>query len=345
MPKKNKNVFLVAGGTGGHLFPAIAIAQRDKTKNFIFIVDERVEKILKKYRVKYFVVSSSKLSKNFFYLISDVFKILNGIVQSFFLIKKYKPNLVVGFGGYTCIPTMLTAKIFNVQTLIHEQNAVMGRTNRFLSNISNKTAISFSKTKYAKQNSIFTGIPIRVFKKKKVKRDKKRILVLGGSQGAKVFSKVIPKILTGINKKYLKDLMIIQQTRKEDKIFLESIYNKLNVKCTIKEFFDDAQNEIYNSDIVFARCGSSTLAEIEYCKKFSFLLPLPTALDNHQMENAKQFKKKNNCTILNQNKIPYESLRESLKHHTLNKDVIKNNLKESKKKSLIKVIDDMIQKA
>ena len=343
MPKKNKNIFLVAGGTGGHLFPAVAVAQRDKTKNFIFVVDTRVEKILKKYKVKNFVVSSSKFNKNIFRLILAVFKILYGTFQSVLLIKKYRPKLVVGFGGYTSIPTILAAKIFNIQTLIHEQNAVMGKTNRLLSKISNKTAISFNSTKYAKKDAIFTGVPIRVFKKKKIKKDKKRVLVLGGSQGAKIFSQIIPKVLIGIKQEYLKNLMIVQQTRKEDKTILESTYNKLNVKCIVKEFFDDVQNEIYNSDIVIARCGASTLAEIEYCKKFSLFFPLPTAMDDHQLENAKQFKKKNDCQIYNQNNIPYSKLRELLKSQLFYKNEIKTNLQESKKISLIKFIDDIIQ--
>ena len=343
MPKKNKNIFLVAGGTGGHLFPAVAVAQRDKTKNFIFVTDKRVEKILKKHKVRYFVISSSKFNKNIFRLILGLFKILYGTFQSVLLIKKYRPDLVVGFGGYTSIPTILAAKIFNVKTLIHEQNAVMGKTNRLLSKISNKTAISFSSTKYAKKDAILTGIPIRVFKRKKMKKDKKRVLVLGGSQGAKIFSHILPKILTGIKEEYLKNLMIVQQTRKEDKTFLESIYNKLNVQCIVKEFFDDVQNEIYNSDIVIARCGASTLAEIEYCRKFSFLFPLPTAMDDHQLENAKQFKKKNDCQIFIQNKIPYSKLRESLKSRIFYKNEIKTNLQESKKISLIKFIDDIIQ--
>ncbi len=345
MPKKSKNVFLVAGGTGGHLFPAVAVAQKDKTKNFIFVIDNRVEEILKKHKVKYFVVSSSKFNKNIFKLIIGIFKILYGIVQSVLLIKKYRPDLVVGFGGYTSIPTILAAKIFKIQTLIHEQNAVMGKTNRLLSKICNKTAISFIKTKYAQQGAIFTGIPIRLFKRKKIKKDKKRVLVIGGSQGAKIFSKILPKILSGIKEEYLKNLLIVQQTRKEDKIFLESIYNKLNVQCIIKEFFDDVQNEIYNSDIVIARCGSSTLAEIEYCRKFSFLFPLPTAMDDHQLENAKQFKKKNDCQIFNQNNIPYSILSESLKSQIFYKKKKKTNLQESKKISLIKFIDDIIQQA
>ena len=343
MPKKNKNIFLVAGGTGGHLFPAIAVAQRDKTKNFIFVTDKRVEKILKKNKVKYFVVSSSKFNKNIFKLILGVFKILYGTIQSVLLIKKYRPALVVGFGGYTSIPTILAAKIFNIQTLIHEQNAVMGKTNRLLSKISNKTAISFSATKYAKRDAIFTGVPIRVFKKKKIKKDKKRVLVIGGSQGAKIFSQILPKVLIGIKEEYLKNLMIVQQSRKEDKIFLESTYNRLNVKCTVKEFFDDVQNEIYNSDIVIARCGASTLAEIEYCRKFSFLFPLPTAMDDHQLENAKQFKKRNDCQIFNQNNIPYSKLRELLKSQIFHKNEKKTNSQESKKISLIEFIDDIIQ--
>ncbi len=343
MPKKNKNIFLVAGGTGGHVFPAVAVAQRDKTKNFIFVTDKRVEKILKKHKVKYFVVSSSKFNKNIFRLIFGTLKILYGTFQSILLIKKYKPDLVVGFGGYTSIPSILAAKILNIQTLIHEQNAVMGKTNRLLSKISNKTAISFNTTIYAKEDAILTGIPIRIFKRKKIKKDKKRVLVLGGSQGAKIFSKIVPQILDGIKEKYLKNLIIVQQTRKEDKKSLESIYNKLKVQCIIKEFFDDVQNEIYNSDIVIARCGASTLAEIECCKKFSFLFPLPTAMDNHQLENAKQFKKKNDCQIFNQNKISYSKLRESFKFQIFREKETRTNLQESKKISLIKFIDDIIK--
>lgn len=167
MQKINNKVFLVAGGTGGHLFPAVAIAQRDKTKEYIFLIDSRVEKIIQKFNFKYFLISSSRLEKNFLKIPFFLFKILTGFLQSISLIYKFKPTLIVGFGGYTSIPTILAAKFFNIKTLIHEQNALMGRTNRILSKLCYATAISFKTTQFAKINSYFTGIPVRPFKKKK----------------------------------------------------------------------------------------------------------------------------------------------------------------------------------
>ena len=125
--------------------------------------------------------------------------------------------MIVGFGGYTSIPTILAAKFFNIKTLIHEQNALMGRTNRILSKLCYATAISFKTTQFAKINSYFTGIPVRPFKKEKVKKNKKKILIVGGSQGAKIFSKIIPKILLQMPQNIKKKIIIIQQVRHEDK--------------------------------------------------------------------------------------------------------------------------------
>ena len=188
----------------------------------------------------------------------------------------------------------------------------MGRTNRILSKICNKTAISFKTTKFAKKDSCYTGIPIRLFKKKKIQKRKKRILIVGGSQGAKIFSNIIPKILSNIPQNIKKQLFIIQQVRNEDKARLILEYRKMKIDFVLETFFNDLQNQIYNSDIIFARCGSSTLAEIEDSKKKSFLFPLPTSLDNHQFINALEHKKNNNCEIYDETKIDYSSLEKNL---------------------------------
>ena len=345
MPKINKKIFLVAGGTGGHLFPAIALAQNDKTNNYIFIIDKRVKGILNKFNFKFFVVSSSSLKKNYFKIPFVFLKIFLGILKSVFLIIKFKPKLVVGFGGYTSIPTLLTAKLFNIKTLIHEQNALMGRTNRFLSKFCNITAISFEKTKFAKKDSLFTGIPIRSFKKKKIKNKKKRILIIGGSQGAKVFSEIIPRVFVNLPQNIKNKIVVIQQVRDEDKTMLIKKYKKMKIDCVLKNFFIDIQNQIYNADFIFARCGSSTLAEIEYCNKKSFLFPLPSSLDNHQFINAIEFKKKNYCKIIDEKKINYSRLSK-----VFIEELKKSNKKQSKfiglkKLSLNEVINDIIRKS
>ena len=345
MPKINEKIFLVAGGTGGHLFPAIAVAQKDKENRYIFIIDKRVEKILKKYNFQYFIISSSRLEKNITRLPAFLFKIFMGFLKSIYLIYKFKPKLIVGFGGYTSIPTILAAKFFKIKTLIHEQNALMGRTNRILSKICNKTAISFKTTKFAKKDSCYTGIPIRLFKKKKIQKRKKRILIVGGSQGAKIFSNIIPKILSNIPQNIKKQLFIIQQVRNEDKARLILEYKKMKIDFVLETFFNDLQNQIYNSDIIFARCGSSTLAEIEDSKKKSFLFPLPTSLDNHQFINALEHKKHNNCEIYDETKIDYSSLEKKFINEI--KRAQKKNVKvnQEKKVSLIKLINDIIKKS
>ena len=169
----NKIIFLVAGGTGGHLFPAIAVSKFFKKSQLHFLVDKRTEKILLNNNIRYHLISSSKLEKNIFKVIISFFKIFYGFIYSIYLIVKFKPALVVGFGGYTSIPTLVAAKILNKKILIHEQNSVMGKTNRFLSKISNKTAITYKNTVFADTSAIFSGIPIRELKvKKKINENK-----------------------------------------------------------------------------------------------------------------------------------------------------------------------------
>ena len=345
MQKNNNTIFLVTGGTGGHFFPALAVAQKDKEHKHIFIVDNRVKKNFEKLNYNYFIVSSSKIELNFLKIPIFLFKILKGFFKSVYLIFKFKPSLIVGFGGYTSIPTVLAGKFLNVKILIHEQNALMGRTNRILSNLSYKTAISFKQTKFAKKDSILTEIPIRHFKKKKVINIKKRILVCGGSQGAQIFSKIIPKILSNLSPKVKRKIIIIQQVRTEDKSNLSLLYKSMKIDFILKSFFDDFQNQIYNSDIIFARCGASTLAEIEYCKKSAFLFPLPSSLDNHQYLNALEYKKNNECEIFDETNINYSEISKKLfnKIKKLKKNKSKNS--REKKISLNKVINDIIEES
>ncbi len=204
MPKINEKIFLVAGGTGGHLFPAIAVAQKDGKNEYIFIIDDRVENILKKFNFNYFIVSSSSFEKKLFRLPLIFIKIIMGFFKSLYLINKIKPKLIVGFGGYTSIPTILAAKFFNIKTLIHEQNALMGRTNRILSRLCNNTAISFKTTKFARKDSFFTGIPLRSFNKKKNTKKKKKNFNCRWQPGSKNFFKYYTKNSLQYSSKYKK---------------------------------------------------------------------------------------------------------------------------------------------
>ena len=342
----NKTIFLVAGGTGGHLFPAIAVSKYFEKSQLHFLVDKRTEKILLNNNLRYHLISSSKLEKNIFKVIISLFKIFYGFIYSLYLIVKFKPALVVGFGGYTSIPTLLAAKVLNKKILIHEQNSVMGKTNRLLSKISNKTAITYKNTVFADTSAIFSGIPIRELKvKKKINEKKiKKILIIGGSQGAKVFSEIIKNIILRLDKSLLKKIQVVQQIRKEDLKKMEKFYRDLNIKYKLQNFFSNIYEEIYSSDLIISRCGASSLAEIQYFKKFCILVPLPTAANNHQYFNAVEFKKKNDCEIINQSKINYEKLVKIIKSNLFEKKNKKIKLKgKTKKISLVDIINDMLK--
>ena len=152
-----------------------------------------------------------------FFLIFNLLKLFLSILHNIAIILKGKPDIIIGFGGYTSIPTLIAAKILNKKIIIHEQNAVMGKTNRMLSKIADIVAVTFPRTKFAPKNAVYTGIPLR--KKKKIsnfKTKKKRIFIVGGSQGAKIFSKIIPELLKNFDKSLLKKLIIVQQARDDD---------------------------------------------------------------------------------------------------------------------------------
>ncbi|MDC3091539.1 undecaprenyldiphospho-muramoylpentapeptide beta-N-acetylglucosaminyltransferase [Rickettsiales bacterium] len=301
-------IILVSGGTGGHVFPAIALSEEMKRLSIDhdIITDIRCKNIFKTKKLPYKVVNSSSVSKNFFLTPIYFIKIFFGLVESVIFFIKKKPSLVIGFGGYTSFPSILAARLLKIPIILHEQNAIMGRANKFLSRFSDFVALTFRKTIHAPKKSVHTGIPIRreFFSEKKISKNSKlRILVLGGSQGATIFSKILPEIITMLNKRDLKKFSLIQQARKADIDKLCKLYVKNNFDFTVKDFFTNITEEMSNADIIISRCGASTLAEINACSKFSILFPLLSAKDNHQYENAKQFSKENQCMIIKENEL------------------------------------------
>ncbi len=300
-------VFLIAGGSGGHLFPAISLTETDKTFDYYFLIDHRIENIIKKKKLKYFKIFSSSLKINLLIPI-NIAKIIFGFLQSLLIFTKHKPNIVVGFGGYTSIPSIIAAKILKIKIIIHEQNAVMGKTNRLLSYLTKNIALTFKNTKYAKNFSIHTGIPVRPKKKSHNKSKLKRIFVVGGSQGAKIFSKLVPKLIENLSISSKKKLIVVQQVRKEDIELTINCYKEIQIKSIIKNFFDDIYDQFDKADLIISRCGSSTLAEIELYNKFSLLFPLPSSTNNHQYHNAVEFKKNNQCLICNEKKFDFKKI-------------------------------------
>ena len=336
-------VFLIAGGSGGHLFPAISLTETDKTFDYYFLIDHRIEKIIKKRKFKYFKIFSSSLKIGPLIPIK-LTKIFFGFLQSLFIFIKHKPNIVVGFGGYTSIPSILAAKILKIKIVIHEQNAVMGKTNRLLSYLTKNVALTFKNTKYAKNCSTHTGIPVRPKKRAYVKSKFKRIFVVGGSQGAKIFSKLVPRLIENFSSKSKKQLIVVQQVRKEEIELTKNSYKEMKIEAIIDNFFDDIYDQLNKADLIISRCGSSTLAEIELYNKFSVLFPLPSATNNHQYYNAVEFKKNNQCLICDEREFDSKKISMEIEKIVFKKKLhkIESSKKLNCKLSLLNFIKKII---
>lgn len=303
MAKENKTplIILTAGGTGGHVFPAEALAEELSSRGYelALVTDCRGKN---NYQGKlgeitnYSVCAGAIVGKSKLFKIKSLFKTCIGILQSIILLMKNKPVCVVGFGGYASFPCSMASILLGIDLIIHEQNSVMSRTNRFLGKYATFIAQSFEKTKYSpsRTKNILTGMPIRksiseLNNRKyttKNKNNKFRILVIGGSQGAKIFGEVIPEAIKQIPSNLQKNLQIFHQCRKDDIDLVKNNYSNCSAELNISHFFNN-MNELYSeTSLIISRAGASSITEITASKLPSIIIPLPTAADNHQAENA-----------------------------------------------------------
>ncbi len=318
MSKHRKKIIIAGGGTGGHLFPAIAIGEALEkdgievkyigSKNGIeasgeFIENEKIELL----DLRGFIRSWSirGIVKNIL-LLTKIFK---SYLQVRRIIKNFKPDFIIGTGGYTCaIPLYLGIKN-NIPTAIQEQNVLPGMVTRKFADKVNIIFLSFEETKkyLNKDNYLLVGNPIRAMIKEidrtKASQDmnldpkKKTILILGGSQGAKSINNHFIKEY----KKYLdRDIQLLWQTGKNSRFELKEIDN-VNIK---KYEFIDRMDLAYSAvDIIVSRAGATAISEILYLGKPSILIPYPHAADNHQELNAKALEKKGASIIIHENKF------------------------------------------
>lgn len=294
-------IILTAGGTGGHVYPAEALAEELSKRGYrlMLVTDNRGKD---NYKGKLgqipnkAVWAGSLVGKSVFFKIKSLFKLGIGVLQALHILLKEKPVCVVGFGGYASFPCCVAAILTGTDLVVHEQNSVMSRTNRFLSKYATLIAQSFKKVKYVPQNvkTVLTGMPVRANIVEAAKQtysklgaeDVLQILVLGGSQGAKVFAEVVPAAVQALDKKQQQRLKIIQQCRQEDVDAIKYAYQALPVQAVVSHFFDNMPELYTHSHVVISRAGASSVSEIAVVGVPSILVPLPIAADDHQTGNA-----------------------------------------------------------
>lgn len=301
MPEPDRAPVLVAaGGTGGHLFPAEALAAALAQRGIVvhLATDRRAARYggsFKDDRV-HVVASATLRARNPFALTRTAAALGFGLAQAWMLIGRLKPAAVIGFGGYPTVPPLLAAAWRGVPTLIHEANAVLGRANRLLAPRVGAIATAFPDVFRGGSDlaakATLTGNPVRpavvaaAATPYPASGDPLRLLVFGGSQGARIMADVVPGAIGLLDAGLRARLALVQQARAEDLDRVRNAYAELAVAVEIAAFFPDLPARMAASHLVVARSGASTVAELAAIGRPAILVPLPHAIDQDQFANA-----------------------------------------------------------
>jgi len=354
-----KKIIFSTGGTGGHIFPAINLMKHffEKGYEVLLVTDKRGNVFIKnntKFK-SYVLKTETPTKKNFFKKIFSILIIIYSIIKSIIVLKKQKPDLVFGLGGYVSFPISFASIFFNIPLVIYENNIVLGRANKYLSFFSkkifvaNEIEINFPnrlKGKTIKVGAILDKKIINYFPKIKNNENKNfSILVLGGSQGAEVFGSVIPPAIKMIHDLGYK-IEIFQQCIENQKKLIEDFYEKNKIKSKIFIFHDNILDFIPFTDLAISRCGASTSAELVQTLTPFIAVPLPDSIDNHQYLNADYYKKKSCCFLLEQNYFSSKNLFNLIMEIIKNKNKLKNmyaNMKKNSNKNVYLDIESKIR--
>ena len=313
---KSENKILIAtGGTGGHIFPGYGIAKFLFKNNYSIniITDKRGLKYLKKtHNIEVKVISSDTIfSKNFILKVLSIFKIFFAILDSLIYLKKINPKIVLGMGGYSSFPVCAASKILKIPFIIYENNLQIGKANKYLLPFAEKIFVAYRELRGIKNKYLYkvvkTGNIVReeIFEFKRNQNEKKdilKILVLGGSQAARSFGEILPKVFKKCNDENIK-LNIVQQCLDNQKIDIENFYTSNQITYNLFNFSDNILSYYSKIDLVITRAGSSVLAELLNCKIPFISIPLPGSADEHQYKNAKFFEDKGYALLVEEAEI------------------------------------------
>lgn len=321
---RNRTVMLAAGGTGGHLFPAFALAEELGRRDFTvdLVTDLRGDRYGTGFpaRAVHQVPSATLAGKSPVAIAKTALTLAKGIVAARKLMKEVRPAVVIGFGGYPTFPPLLAARQLGIPTMLHEQNAVLGRANKMLARRVDAIATSFKTTKFLDgpllDKSQFTGNPVRGIVIDAAAtpfpsfepHGPFHLLVFGGSQGARYFSDAVPPALAVLRPDLKARINLVQQAREEDVARVEAAYVQAGIKAAIAPFFKDLPTRMAGSHLVIGRAGASSVAELTVIGRPSILVPLPHSLDNDQLQNATQLAESGGAWCIEQKTLTPERL-------------------------------------
>lgn len=324
-----RRVILAAGGTGGHLFPAEALAQELLARDIevLLVTDQRGggfgDKLpdVETLRIAAAGIAGGGILRK----VKGVVQLCIGYLQARKILKTQQPDAVVGFGGYPSVPTVLAAAHLGQSVILHEQNAVLGRANRLLARRANAIATSFEKVEAISsgdlQKVVRTGNPVRAAiaavgadsYESAETSDMIRLLVIGGSQGAKVFNELVPAATALLPENLRKRLLVTQQVPGGEIDSVSRKYDSCGVKHDLAAFFGDMPERLKTAHLVICRSGASTVCELAAAGRPAILVPYPYATDNHQTANAQALTGAGGGWLMPQSTLTAESLAQRLR--------------------------------
>ncbi|MBA7542583.1 UDP-N-acetylglucosamine--N-acetylmuramyl-(pentapeptide) pyrophosphoryl-undecaprenol N-acetylglucosamine transferase [subsurface metagenome] len=364
-------VIISGGGTGGHIYPGISLAyeikDRDIKNDILFVGTERglESKLVPREGFKIVKIKARGIKRKLcFENLTAIIIFLLSLFQSYKIIKKYKPDLVIGEGGYVSGSVVLMAAILGVPTFVHEQNVIPGITNKLLSRITRATFLSFNQSKEYFSNKaklIFTGNPIRFkninqntgreYKKYNLDSSKKTILVLGGSKGAASINRAVLGSIDFIKDAIKNNLQVLLISGQDDYDNIMGIVGENHKIFSVEPYLHDIEKAYSLADLVICRAGATTLAEIVAYGLPAILIPYPYATQDHQGINAKIFEREGAAISILEKDLSGEKLGQVLLDLLKNKDQLEMMAKKSRglsnvnsAKKIVDYISDYIKK-
>ena len=330
-------ILISTGGSGGHVIPAITMHDHLKENYEILISsDVRGLKYLDDKFYKTLIIDTPKLN-NFILLPLSILKVIFLILKSLILLKKEEIQILISTGGYMSLPLCIAARILNIKIYLLEPNMVIGRANKFFLKFCKKiicyaeNIISFPK-EYKYKLKITNPLIRKKYYNKKLKEndnEKFTLIIIGGSQGAQIFDKILHESIIKVSK--FKTLKVIHQTNQKNIDNLKNLYLENNIESTVFSYDQNLNLLIDQADLCITRSGASSLAEISLSEKPFIAIPLPSSKDNHQLENANYYKDKGCCWVVDQINFDKKKFEDLLLNILSNKDEIlikKNNLEK-----------------
>ncbi len=321
-------ILVVTGASGGHIFPALSFLESLKEKNncidtLLVLPKKSIKSLVNGFACRFAYTSiepvSFALDLKFFF---SIFNFLRGGLESLSIVLEFHPDIVVGFGSLSCLPIVILSRVFGIKVLIHEQNVIPGRANKFLARCADRIAVSFVKTREYlngyQDKIVFTGNPLRRELARIEKRqalgsfgfqdDKFTVLVMGGSQGSQRINHTFLKAVSSLSLKF--NLQIIHITGDRDYDLVKQGYRDINVAVRLFNFFKPMQYAYSAADLVVSRAGATTIAELLSYRLPAIIIPYPFAY-RHQTENAK-FLEELGCAVIFEDKELEQDLKDAI---------------------------------